>query len=69
MTPYGPQVFTQGFSELSAGGGGGGGRAVEVVVGEQLTPPKRPCILKNQLCRMEADIEICVQFFISQYLP
>ena len=25
MTPYGPQVFTQGFSELSAGGGGGGG--------------------------------------------
>ena len=24
MTPYGPQVFTQGFSELSAGGGGGG---------------------------------------------
>ena len=25
VTPYGPQVFTQGFSELSAGGGGGGG--------------------------------------------
>ena len=24
VTPYGPQVFTQGFSELSAGGGGGG---------------------------------------------
>ena len=31
---------------------------------EQLTPPKRPCILKNQLCRMEADIEICLQFFL-----
>ena len=28
VTPYGPQVFTQGFSELSAGGGGGGGGAV-----------------------------------------
>ena len=28
MTPYGPQVFTQGFSDLSAGGGGGGGGAV-----------------------------------------
>ena len=27
VTPSGPQVFTQGFSELSAGGGGGG-RAV-----------------------------------------
>ena len=25
VTPYGPQVFTLGFSELSAGGGGGGG--------------------------------------------
>ena len=25
MIPSGPQVFTQGFSELSAGGGGGGG--------------------------------------------
>ena len=38
---------------------------VEVVVEEeQLTPPKRPCILKNQLCRMEADIEICLQFFL-----
>ena len=26
MIPSGPQVFTQGFSELSAGAGGGGGR-------------------------------------------
>ena len=25
MIPSGPQVITQGFSELSAGGGGGGG--------------------------------------------
>ena len=25
VTPYGPQVSTQGFSELSVGGGGGGG--------------------------------------------
>ena len=25
MTPSGPQVFTQGFSELAAGAGGGGG--------------------------------------------
>ena len=60
MIPSGPQVFTQGFSELSAGGGGGG----VVVEKEQLTPPKRPCILKNQLCRMKADIEICLQFFL-----
>ena len=37
-------------------------------VGEQLTPPKRPCILKKQLCRMEADIEICVQFFYKSIL-
>ena len=28
MIPSGPQVITQGFSELSAGGGGGGGGAV-----------------------------------------
>ena len=42
---------------------------VEVVEAvEQLTPPKRPCILKNQLCRMEADIEICLQFFYMSIL-
>ena len=55
MIPSGPQVFTQGFSELSAGGGGGGGGG-----GEQLIPPKRSCILKTQLCRMEADIDMCI---------
>ena len=25
VTPYGPQVFTQGFSDGGGGGGGGGG--------------------------------------------
>ena len=41
---------------------------VEVVVAEQLTPSKWLCILKNQLCRMEADIEICLQYFYKSIL-
>ena len=39
-----------------------------VVVEEQLTPAKLPCILKKQLCKMDDDIEICVQFFYKTIL-
>ena len=37
MYSQGPQLYTQGFPELSGGGGGGGGRFREV----DLTPPRR----------------------------
>ena len=64
MIPYGPQVFTQGFSELSAGGGGGGGGGGAVNSSETAMYFEKPIMQDGSWYWNMSTV-----FFICQYWP